>query len=175
MPTFEELTLEEQLSMPASYQAELKNRPQERRGEGARAAGGGECTKYFKRMRADGKIEWKILTGQRCGPTPPPQPEPTPRAAPPPPACSSAGPWIGRIAYWDVNQSGNSGFVARWSADSRAAVGGLAPVCAAEVGALNDEIDRITRNFGGSRAAVPAQVRVPVEFLAIAARNARKT
>lgn len=82
---FEDLPIEEQLALSPGSQNELKSRPPNRRGDGAKGAGGGNCTRYFKRTNAStGRTEWRVITGQPCGPDARPTPRPPPRPTPPP-------------------------------------------------------------------------------------------
>lgn len=180
---FEELPLEEQLTLATSYQTELKSRPPSRRGEGAKSTAGGDCTRYFKQTDPrTGKTIWKVLTGQPCGPdarpapTPRPLPTPTPRPVPTPRRVCDRNDEIRRHIE-GLLQSGADvyGGLAMWKSTGLQIIATELPVCAdiaREFTAAAVELQNRPPSPGlGVSAVVPAAIQM---YLAAARKSRRE-
>ena len=174
---FEDLPLEEQLALATSYQNELKSRPPERRGEGAKSAAGGDCTRYFKQKDArSGKTIWKVLTGQPCGP----DARPTPRPPPPPPPARPPAPTPRRVCDYGTpirqhidgllqSGAGPYGGLGGWKSEGINIIRLELPICADIAREFNDKIlelkQRVITDSGGAELVAAA---IQMYYLAIA-------
>ena len=170
---FEDLPLDQQLALSASYQNELKSRPRERRGPGALSAAGGDCTRYFKRVLASGRVEWKVLTGQPCGPTttPRPGPQPPPRPTPPPRpppvrrrVCYDGSKIIRHIEGLLQNGAGVYGGLGAWKTQGIQIIAESLPVCRDQADVLRarqlELRNRISPPATGMPVTVPAAIQM---------------
>ena len=183
-PRFEDLDLDAQLDMPVTMKRELLRRPDTHRGADAVDLTDNPCTKYFRRVNpTTGRVAWSSIPGANCSvraltpPTKPAAPRTptarTPRApAAPRPAtgavtvCGTASAFLSQISRWSAAQSGNPAFVDRFVSDWTRNLTGAFQLCPRDVDLVDREIDRLLRSFGGSRNAVPIQMKVPIELLA---------
>ena len=181
MPKLEDLPLEEQVSMPTSFQRELKDRPESLRAENVTGPSG-TCTRYFKRTNPNtGRTEWRALTGQPCGPPPAARPPPPPPAiAPPRPApvaapCTPAHIYTNWGAAYSVQFSNEPG--SSWIVEAQRLLSTTSALCPGQASQITEEMNRVLRNFSGSLQLIPIEIAPLVDFyrralLAPAARGA---
>ncbi len=170
---FEELPLDEQLALSTSGQSELKSRPPHRRGSGAKSRLGGDCTRYFKRTNPNtGKTEWKILTGQPCGPDPfaprPQKPKPIPIAkpkTPAPPNCSAGSAHNAHIQLFRELDPNSTSALANWDARASALLRTELPLCSQFADQFITIGEEMLRGHGASRAAMPPRMGFFIRYI----------
>ncbi len=169
---FEDLPLDEQLALSASLQNELKSRPETRRGPGAKSNTGGDCTRYFKRTNPNtGRTEWKVLTGQPCGPDAasaprPPTPTPTP---PRPPVirkrvCDNANPIIAHIEGLLQSGAGVYGGLGSWQSLGFGIIAQELPTCADTAVDLRRRLLELQNRSAPPGLAMPPEVPAAIQM-----------
>jgi hypothetical protein len=96
------------------------------------------------------------------GAAPKPPTTPTPKPAPAPAACSQAYVWINWGAAYSPQFSSAPG--SAWINEAQNMLRTMPTLCLGQAQQINDEIARVTRNFGASLVAVPIQIAPLISY-----------